>query len=40
LVLERGRIIETGKHADLLELKGLYYALWRQQQGELEQIEI
>ncbi len=33
-VLERGQIIESGKHADLLELKGLYYAMWRQQVGE------
>lgn len=33
-VLERGKIIEEGKHNDLLELKGLYYAMWRQQVGE------
>ena len=33
-VLERGHIIESGKHADLLDLKGLYYAMWRQQVGE------
>lgn len=33
-VLEQGKIIEEGKHADLLELKGLYYAMWRQQIGE------
>lgn len=33
-VLERGHIIESGKHADLLEEKGLYYAMWRQQIGE------
>jgi ATP-binding cassette subfamily B protein len=33
-VLERGKIIETGKHADLLERTGLYYAMWRQQVGE------
>ena len=33
-VLERGNIVESGKHADLLELKGLYYAMWRQQVGE------
>jgi ATP-binding cassette subfamily B protein len=35
-VLERGKIIETGKHEDLLALKGLYYAMWRQQIGEKE----
>ena len=33
-VLERGNIIEAGKHNDLLDLKGLYYAMWRQQVGE------
>ena len=33
-VLERGRIVESGKHAELLEMKGLYYAMWRQQIGE------
>jgi len=33
-VLERGNIIEQGNHASLLEEKGLYYAMWRQQIGE------
>ncbi|MDB5229730.1 MAG: transporter ATP-binding protein [Chitinophagaceae bacterium] len=33
-VLERGRVIETGTHYSLLEEKGLYYAMWRQQIGE------
>ena len=33
-VLEQGKIIEQGKHDDLLEEKGLYYAMWRQQIGE------
>jgi ATP-binding cassette, subfamily B, bacterial len=33
-VLERGRIIESGSHSQLLDLKGLYYAMWRQQIGE------
>jgi len=37
-VLERGHIIESGKHAELLEIKGLYYAMWRQQIGERETI--
>lgn len=33
-VLERGRIVETGSHDVLVEQKGLYYAMWRQQVGE------
>ncbi len=37
-VLERGEIIESGKHNELLELMGLYYAMWRQQIGERESI--
>ena len=33
-VLEKGRIVESGAHDALLERKGLYYAIWRQQIGE------
>jgi len=33
-VLERGQIVESGQHQALLDLKGLYYAMWRQQIGE------
>ncbi len=33
-VLEKGKIAETGTHEKLLEEKGLYYAMWRQQIGE------
>lgn len=33
-VLEKGEIVETGSHEMLLEEKGLYYAMWRQQIGE------
>lgn len=33
-VLEQGAIVESGTHESLLEEKGLYYAMWRQQIGE------
>ena len=33
-VLEKGQIVETGSHERLLDQKGLYYAMWRQQVGE------
>jgi ATP-binding cassette subfamily B protein len=33
-VLEKGKIVETGSHGMLVEQKGLYYAMWRQQVGE------
>ncbi|MFI5144380.1 MAG: ABC transporter ATP-binding protein [Ignavibacteria bacterium] len=35
-VLERGSIVESGNHRDLIDEKGLYYAMWRQQIGEKE----
>jgi len=33
-VLEKGDVVETGDHDSLLNEKGLYYAMWRQQIGE------
>ncbi len=33
-VLEKGKISETGSHDTLLEKKGLYSSMWRQQIGE------
>jgi len=37
-VLEKGDVVETGTHENLLEEKGLYYAMWRQQIGERKKI--
>lgn len=34
IVLEKGKVAETGTHHQLVEQKGLYYAMWRQQIGE------
>lgn len=38
-VLERGEVVETGTHEKLLEEKGLYYAMWRQQIGERKKMQ-
>lgn len=37
-VLEKGRIVDEGTHDELVDKKGLYYAMWRQQIGERETI--
>ncbi|MBC7554296.1 MAG: ABC transporter ATP-binding protein [Taibaiella sp.] len=37
-VLEKGNVIETGSHQSLIDEKGLYYAMWRQQIGERKEI--
>lgn len=39
-VLEKGSIIESGRHEELLIEKGLYYAMWRQQIGEKHEVEV
>ena len=37
-VLEKGKITEQGTHNELLDKKGLYFAMWRQQIGERKTI--
>ncbi len=39
-VLEKGKIVESGSYNDLLEQKGLFYAMWRQQMGERRDREL
>jgi len=39
LVLDHGRIVERGRHADLLERGGAYAAMWAKQQETLEDVE-
>lgn len=31
VVLENGKVVEQGQHDQLLQLKGTYYGLWKQQ---------
>jgi ATP-binding cassette, subfamily B, bacterial len=38
-VLEKGEVVETGNHENLLTEKGLYYAMWRQQIGERKKMQ-
>ncbi len=38
LVLQLGRIVEQGHHAELLTRSGVYAALWRQQAGGAEAV--
>lgn len=38
-VLEQGDVVETGNHETLLQEKGLYYAMWRQQIGERKKLQ-
>ncbi len=39
-VLEKGMVVECGRHEALVESKGLYYAMWRQQIGEGEELPV
>jgi ATP-binding cassette, subfamily B, bacterial len=38
-VLEKGNVVETGTHENLLAEKGLYFAMWRQQIGERKKLQ-
>lgn len=40
VVLDKGLIVEDGRHQQLLELKGLYYRLWQHQSdGSLSETD-
>jgi ATP-binding cassette, subfamily B, bacterial len=39
-VLERGRVVESGTHDELLAARGLYAALWRIQTGEVHALPV
>jgi ATP-binding cassette subfamily B protein len=39
-VLEKGQVVETGSHQELIQEKGLYYAMWRQQIGERKAMAV
>ena len=39
-VLEKGKIAESGSHDELVEKRGLYYAMWRQQIGERRDMPV
>jgi ATP-binding cassette subfamily B protein len=38
LVLDQGRIVERGRHAELLQQRGLYAGMWARQQ-EAEEVQ-
>ena len=39
IVLEQGRIVERGRHADLVRADGLYAAMWARQAAEREDMD-
>ena len=38
LVMDHGRIIERGTHADLIEAKGVYAQMWQMQRQQADEI--
>ena len=38
VVLDNGRIVETGNHAGLLQKKGVYWTMWTQQTNQAEEV--
>jgi ATP-binding cassette, subfamily B, bacterial HlyB/CyaB len=34
LMMDQGKIVEQGTHLELMELRGLYYCLYQQQEME------
>ncbi|KAJ1348708.1 hypothetical protein KIN20_004072 [Parelaphostrongylus tenuis] len=39
LVLDKGRIVERGRHADLINAKGVYYQMWESQNSDENNTE-
>ena len=40
VVLDQGRIVETGTHNELLARRGVYWKLWQRQSGGFLQEEV
>ena len=48
VVLHQGKVVETGSHAELLEKRGTYHAMWEKQttaereaiKGKIEELEV
>ena len=38
LMMDKGKIAEQGSHAELMEMRGLYYALYRQQEANIADV--